>query len=127
MRRVAGWYEYWLADGSGITREQRERQWAASALGAAVAAPCNPVSGSLAFVKRQRYSVLIMLETAPGRAHAALHHDVAHGLRALAAAGRDAELELKLVERIDTVRDRGTDLSVRNRLADTDNHGRRHS
>ena len=36
----------------------------------------------------------------------------------------DAEFELEFVERVDAFRDRGTDLSVGNRLAHTDNHGR---
>jgi len=78
----------------------------------------------LALVKHHGHSLRLMLEAAAACAHAALHHHVAHRIRALAAAGRNAELELQLVERIDAFRDRGTDLSVRNRLADTDNHGR---
>src|SRR3954464_5814296 len=143
--RVAGWQEYWLADGSGLNKkrskapndEHQKRISTRSGGGSAATrrrrcfcaprAACRELALSrLAFVKRHRHG-LLMLEAAPARAHAALHHHVAHRVRAHTAAGGDAELELQLVERVDAFRDRGTDLSVRNRLADTDNHGGRHS
>ena len=128
--RVAGWYGYWLADGSGITREaahetaRNTEHEGVKTRGAAWAAPASPASSGLAFVKRQRHDLRVMIETAAACADTAFHHDAAHGIRALAAAGGDAEFELEFVERVDAFRDRGTDLSVRNRLADTDNHGR---
>ena len=53
----------------------------------------------------------------------ALRHDVSHRFLALAAARGDTELELQFVERIDTFRDGGANLPVRNGLADADNHG----
>ena len=56
-------------------------------------------------------------------AHTALRHDVPHGFLALAAAGGHTELELQLVERIDTFRNGGADLPIGNRLADADDHG----
>jgi hypothetical protein len=80
-------------------------------------------SGGLAFVERNRHRMRMMLNAAAARTHAALRHDVAHGLFALAAAHGDAELELELVKRIDAFSDRSTDLPVGYRLAHADNHG----
>jgi len=113
----------------GVKRreKQRMRQCGGESPRRGVGRALKPPSGGFAFVKRQRHSlrmIRMMLKAAAARAHAAFHHDAAHGIRALATAGGDAEFELEFVERIDAFRDRGTDLSVRNRLADTDNHGR---
>ena len=80
-------------------------------------------SGGLAFVERDRHRMRMMFDPTAARADTALRHDIAHGLFALAAAGSDAQLELKFVERVDPIRDRGTDLPVGNRLAHANDHG----
>jgi hypothetical protein len=65
----------------------------------------------------------MMLDPTAARADTALRHHIAHGLFALATASSDAQLELELVERVDAIRDRGTDLPVGNRLAHANDHG----
>ncbi|CAM2178308.1 hypothetical protein PSAC2689_30008 [Paraburkholderia sacchari] len=84
-------------------------------------------SGGLALVERQgnglRHGCRVrMAHAAVRRAGAALRHHFAHGFLALAAAGRDAEFELQLVEGVDAFRDGGADRSVGDGLAHADNH-----
>jgi hypothetical protein len=82
-------------------------------------------SGCLALVKRQvnRVKRIGPLDAAPSFADAALSHDIAHRLLALAAASGHAELELKLIKRIDALGNRGANFPVRDGLANADDHG----
>ena len=85
--------------------------------------PQDDGSGGLAFVKRERSHVRVVLDTAAARAGTRLRHYIAHRLFALAAARSDAELELQLVERVDALCDRGTNFPVGHRLAHANDHG----
>lgn len=114
LRTVAGSCETGLLTAMRQDREQQR-------LAARSTAQKN--SGSLALVERERCGVRVMLDTAAARAHTSLRHDIADRFFALAAAGSDAELELQFVERVDALRNRGTDFSVGHRLAHADDHG----
>ena len=71
--------------------------------------------GGLAFVERQRHGLrtLSFDDTAVRRTYAALRHHIANAFLAFAATHRDAELELKFVEGVDSLGDGGADLPVR--------------
>ena len=65
--RVAGWYDDWLADGSGITREDSdERHGLPGGLTARREPRRENASGGLAFVERERHGLRVMLDAASG-------------------------------------------------------------
>jgi hypothetical protein len=114
---LRGWLEVtgnakviWLAGGDQTTGGPAGEERAPPVVRGAAAA--RVASGGLTLVERERRDMLAVLDAAARRADAALRHHIANGFLTLAAAQRDAELELQFVEGIHSFGDGGSDLPV---------------
>ncbi|CAL8474401.1 protein of unknown function [Caballeronia sp. S22] len=100
----------WLAGNEKTSRGAAGEQRAPPVVRGAAAARVS--SGSLTLVERERRDMLAMLDATARGADAALCHHIANAFLTLAAAQRDTELELQLVEGIHSFGDGGSNLPV---------------